>query len=434
MSLSNNLIVNKSRPLVGKIKIPGDKSISHRSIILGSLSEGELVVSNFLNSDDCLSTINAMRDLGVEIHLDNDKVKIVGKGLYGLNKPKSIIDVGNSGTLIRLLTGLLSAQKFQSSITGDKSIVKRPMARVIKPLVANGARIESENYMAPIQIYPSDSIDVFNYTQEIASAQVKSCLILTALYTGEISKFFEKIPTRDHTENLLEHFNVRIKREHNSFEFLGRQNLVAKDIEIGSDISSAAFFIVAALIVNQSNLSFKNININRYRTGIITVLREMGANITITNIRTISNEQVGDIQVKHSELKSINIDGEIIPSLIDELPILFIACAHASGTSTIKGIEELRYKESDRIKSMEDGLRAIGIDVTSTNDSIKITGSKIHGGKVDSSDDHRIAMSFAIAGLVSEHSMTITNTKNIRTSFPSFVSLLREQGAEIFEA
>ncbi len=433
MSLTNNLIVNKSNPLLGTILIPGDKSISHRSIILGSLTNGKLTINNFLRSDDCLATIQAMKSLGSDIEINDDKVHIKGNGLFSLTKSESIIDAGNSGTLIRLLTGLLAAQDFDSTLTGDDSLRQRPMGRIINPLVSCGAKIESNDDKAPIFIKSSPSLLPVNYTQNVASAQVKSGLMLFSLFINKESMFYEKVPTRDHTENLLEYLGYKIKRDQNSLSYKGGQSLVAKDIDIGSDISSASFFIIAALIIEGSCLEIPNVNINKYRTGVLNVLEEMGADIKLSNIHTASNEVVGDIKVKYSKLSSINIQGDIIPSLIDELPILFIACATASGTSIISGIEELRHKESDRLSAMEEGLRNVGIKVSSTNESIKITGGEIFGGKVSSYGDHRIAMSFAIAGLISKKSITIMNTKNIATSFPSFVNLLRELGVEIFE-
>ena len=374
-----------------------------------------------------------MRELGADISVNDNQVDIKGKGLFGLKKPKQIIDAGNSGTLIRLLTGVLSVQDFDSVITGDDSLKKRPMGRIIEPLTSCGAKIKSNEYKAPLSIYGSSSVNPIEYNQDVASAQVKSCLILSALYISGQSTFYEEIQTRDHTENLLEHLSYEINRDSNSLSLKGKQNLIAKDIFIGSDISSAAFFIVASLIVDGSCIEMRNVNINELRTGIVTVLKGMGADIEISDIKKVSNELLGNIRVRHSKLKCAVIKGEIIPSLIDELPILFIACACASGISKISGIEELRYKESDRIMAMENGLRAIGINVHSSKDSIEITGGKIAGGKVNSYDDHRIAMSFAIAGLISKHSLTIKDTKNISTSFPSFVTILRELGVEVFE-
>ena len=433
MSSPNNLIINKSKPLIGNLKIPGDKSISHRSIILGALSNGELTISNFLTSDDCNATIKAMRELGADISINDNQVYIKGKGLFSLKKPKQIIDAGNSGTLIRLLTGVLAVQDFDSMITGDDSLQKRPMGRIIKPLTLCGAKIKSNEYKAPLSINGSSCVNPIKYNQDVASAQVKSCLILSALHISGQSTFYEEIQTRDHTENLLEHLSYEINRDSNFLSLNGKQKLIAKDIFIGSDISSAAFFIVASLIVDGSSIEMRNVNINKLRTGIVTVLKGMGANIEISDIKKVSNELLGNIRVRHSKLKCADIKGDIIPSLIDELPILFIACAYASGTSKISGIEELRYKESDRIMAMENGLRAIGINVHSSKDSIEITGGKIIGGKVNSYDDHRIAMSFAIAGLISQHSLTIMGTQNISTSFPTFVTILRELGVEVFE-
>ena len=433
MSSPNNLIINKSKPLIGNLKIPGDKSISHRSIILGALSNGELTVSNFLTSDDCIATINAMRELGADIFINESQVHIKGKGLFSLKKPKQVLDAGNSGTLMRLLTGVLAVQDFDSVITGDDSLKKRPMGRIIKPLTLCGAKIKANENKAPLSIYGTSSLNAIEYNQDIASAQVKSCLILAALHITGQSTFHEDIRTRDHTENLLEHFSYEIERDADSFSLKGRQKLIAKDILIGSDISSAAFFIVASLIVEGSCIEMRKVNMNKFRTGLVTVLKNMGADIEISNVKEVSNELIGNIKVRHSKLKSVEIKGDIIPSLIDELPILFIACAAASGTSKISGIGELRYKESDRIMAMENGLRAIGIDVQSSEDSIEITGGKITGGRVNSYDDHRIAMSFAVAGLVSHHSLTILETQNITTSFPTFVTILRELGVEVFE-
>jgi len=433
MSSSNNLIVNNSRPFLGKLMIPGDKSISHRSIILGSIAKGKLIITNFLKSDDCLHTISAMRNLGARITDYKEQIMIEGIGLNNIKKPKNIIDAGNSGTLIRLLSGLLSTQNFTSRITGDQSLTSRPMKRIIEPLASHGASINSNDFMAPLTIIGNTKLSPIDYKQDIASAQVKSCLMLASLFIEGESKFYEKIITRDHTENLLEHLEYNITRSNNETRIKGCEVLSAKDITIGSDISSAAFFIVAALILNKSEIKIPNVNINKYRTGIIVVLERMGADISILNKRVDSNENIADLIIKSSQLNSINLGGEIISTLIDELPILFIACAVSSGVSKITGIKELRYKESDRIKSMEEGLIAVGIKVTSTIDSIEINGGEIKGGKINSYGDHRIAMAFAIAGLVAKKSITIVNTKNISTSFPTFIDLMREQGANIYE-
>jgi 3-phosphoshikimate 1-carboxyvinyltransferase len=433
MSSSNNLLVNKSNPFVGTIHIPGDKSISHRSVILGSLSNGHLSVKNFLNSDDCLCTVSAMQQLGAKIVVDKSSLSIEGLGLTRLKEPTNIIDAGNSGTLMRLLTGVLAIQNYNTEITGDSSLRRRPMKRIIDPLRECGANILSDNYKAPLKINGNVNLKPINYKQKIASAQIKSCLMLASLFIDGTSYFHESVTTRDHTENMLEHFNYKITRSLKGTTIVGRQTLTAKDIVIGSDISSAAFFIVAALISEGSKITLPNININKYRDGIIHVLKKMGANIKIYNKRLESNELIGDLDVTSSKLKSIILDGNVISTLIDELPILFIACSVATGLSKISGIEELRHKESDRIKSMEKGLRAVGINVSSSNDSIEIEGNEISGGKINSFGDHRIAMSFAVAGLISKKSITITDTKNICTSFPTFVDIMREQGAEVYE-
>ena len=353
--------------------------------------------------------------------------------INNIKKPNKIIDAGNSGTLIRLLTGILSVQNFSSTITGDESLNSRPMRRIISPLVAHGAMIDSNNFKAPLKVIGNTKLSPIFYKQDVASAQVKSCLMLAALFIKGESKFYEDIVTRDHTENMLEHLGYDICKSEHEISFKGCQTLLAKDINIGSDISSASFFIVAALILKNSEIKIPNININKYRTGIITVLKKMGANISIINKRFDSNEEIGDLIIKSSQLKPLNIGGEIISTLIDELPILFIACAVSSGISKISGIEELRYKESDRIKSMEEGLNAVGIKTTSTIDSIEINGGDILGGKINSYGDHRIAMAFAIAALISKKSITIIDTKNISTSFPNFIDLMREQRADIYE-
>jgi 3-phosphoshikimate 1-carboxyvinyltransferase len=374
-----------------------------------------------------------MRNLGAKITEHKEQIMIEGIGLNNIKKPKNIIDVGNSGTLIRLLAGILSTQNFTSRISGDESLISRPMKRIIEPLAAHGASINSSHFKAPLTIIGNTKLLPINYRQDIASAQVKSCLMLASLFIEGESKFHEEIVTRDHTENLLEHLDYNITRSYNETRIKGGEAPSAKDITIGSDISSASFFIVAALILNNSEIEIPNVNINKYRTGIIVALEKMGADISIINKRVDSNENVADLIIKSTQLKSIDLGGEIISTLIDELPILFIACAVSSGVSKITGIKELRYKESDRIKSMEEGLIAVGIKVKSSIDSIEINGGEISGGKINSYGDHRIAMAFAIAGLVAKKSITIVNTKNISTSFPTFINLMREQGANIYE-
>ena len=428
---NSSLIINESRHLDGEINLPGDKSITHRAIILGTLSNGQVNIQNALLSEDCQKTIDALSLLGAKISIVDSVIHISGKGLNSLKKPSDIIDAGNSGTLARLISGVLAGQNFDSSLTGDESLVRRPMKRIIEPLMVAGAKITSDKNKLPISFIES-SMHPINYTSPISSAQVKSCLMLAALFIDGESHISESIKTRDHTERMLKYLNYPISIYKNTISIVGKKAITAKDIEIPSDISSAAFLIVAALIKKNSNVVLKSIGVNPLRTGIIDVLVNMGADIKIINNRTICNEPVADILVKSSVLKPIELSGNIISRLIDELPILFIACACCKGKSVIKDIEELRHKESDRIKSMEDGLTKLGIKVESTSNSISIIGGIFNGGIINSYSDHRVAMSFIIAGLVSSKPITVLDTDNINTSFPNFVEILKDQNIEIY--
>ena len=432
MKENSNLIINNPRKLEGTISVPGDKSITHRAIMLGALSDGELKISNGLLSEDCMRTLTAFKELGIDIHIDNSIITIFGKGLNGLSKTKSQIDAGNSGTMARLLSGILSTQNFNSSMSGDESLVTRPMGRIIEPLESFGALIQSKDQRLPMSFKSSDIMKPIKYHSPIPSAQVKSSLILAALHIEGESVISEDVRTRDHTERLLKYMEYPILVDKETITLKGCKNIIAKDIEVPSDISSAAFFIVAALIIKGSDITLANIGVNPLRTGIIDILLKMGANIKLTNCRTICNEPVADIKVKYSQLKPINISGDIISRLIDELPILFIACATCNGLSLIENIRELRYKESDRIEAMENGLKKLGITIVSTENSIKITGGTFSGGIIDSYGDHRIAMSFLIAGLVSSKPITVLNTSNINTSFPNFEDILRNQKIDVY--
>ncbi len=432
--MTSNLIINGSEKFNVEIKVPGDKSITHRALMIGALSNGTCKISNYLQSDDCINTINILKNLGVsiDIHEDNS-LTINAKGLKSLKKPKKDLEAGNSGTLIRLLSGILSMQDFTSIITGDTSLQSRPMARIIEPLTKMGAVIQSRENKPPLEFSKPVERSCCNEEILIASAQVKSCLILASLFVEGESIIVENIKTRDHTERLLQYFNYDIKIDDNRIKLYGNKDIFAKDIEVPNDFSSASFFIVAALLKKGSQVLIKDVCVNEYRIGLINILKKMGGQIEFKNLRTNCNEDIADISVSYSKLKAINISGEIISSLIDELPILFIACACASGKSVISDIEELRYKESDRILSMEKGLRELGIDVLSTESSISIIGGQINGGIVDSFDDHRVAMSFAISGIISSKPITILKTKNIATSFPNFVDTLRKINVEVYE-
>ena len=433
MTNSSSLIINQPNNLTGEIFIPGDKSITHRAIMLGSLSNGRLDIKNSLLSEDCKRTIDAFIKLGVDITIDDTTISIYGKGLNALKPPCSIIDAGNSGTLARLISGVLAVQNFDSSISGDSSLVKRPMKRIIDPLTLAGANISSNDNLMPLSFKQSGKLKVINYTCLIPSAQIKSCLILASLFLDGTSIIKETIKTRDHTERMLQFLDYPISIDDKIISINGNGTIVAKDIRIPSDISSASFLIVGALIAPNSNIILKSIGINPLRTGIIDVLIKMGADIKMVNHTNIGNEPVADIIVKSSILNPVNLSGDIISRLIDELPILFIACACCEGISVIKDIEELRHKESDRIKSMEEGLTNLGIKVESTTNSIKISGGSFKGGIVNSNSDHRVAMSFLIAGLVSLKPITIIDTDNINTSFPNFVDILRDQNNEIYD-
>ena len=433
MTNSSSLIINQPNNLTGEIFIPGDKSITHRAIMLGSLSNGRLDIKNGLLSEDCKRTIDAFIKLGVDITIDDTTISIYGKGLNALKPPCSIIDAGNSGTLARLISGVLAVQNFDSSISGDSSLVKRPMKRIIDPLTLAGANISSNDNLMPLSFKQSGKLKVINYTCLIPSAQIKSCLILASLFLDGTSIIKETIKTRDHTERMLQFLDYPISIDDKIISINGNGTIVAKDIRIPSDISSASFLIVGALIAPNSNIILKSIGINPLRTGIIDVLIKMGADIKMVNHTNIGNEPVADIIVRSSKLKPVNLSGDIISRLIDELPILFIACACCEGVSVIKDIEELRHKESDRIKSMEEGLIGLGIKVESTTNSIKISGGSFKGGIVNSNSDHRVAMSFLIAGLVSLKPITIIDTDNINTSFPNFVDILRDQNNEIYD-
>ena len=432
--MPENLIINGCPPFDYDVIIPGDKSITHRAIILASMCEDAVTIFNPLLSDDCLSTISVMRDLGVKIDINDKTLIIEGKGIGKFLCPGKSLNAGNSGTLIRLISGVLAVQDFESEISGDSSLVLRPMNRISDPLNKIGSKVETNNGKPPIKFKVAKNVQSFNYENILASAQVKSCMILAAMHLDGDSKITELTSTRDHTERLLSYLEYPIKSTNQVVTISGKGELKSKDINIPADMSSAAFFIVASLLKENSKLHIPNVNFNIHRIGVIKVLKKMGARIEIENERSQCNEPIADITSYSSHLRPVKIDGEIISSLIDELPILFVACALCDGVSEINDIEELRYKESDRIKVMEDGLNILGVKTTSSNSSLKIYGGTIKGGIVDCQGDHRVAMAFSIAALVTNKSITILNTENISTSFPNFVDTLSNIGAEIYES
>lgn len=422
---SHLIVQPHKRPMRGSHSVPGDKSISHRGIIFGSLAQGATHLYGFLQSEDCLHTRDCFEQMGVSSHLDDQgTLTIEGRGLHGLNEPQETLYVGNSGTAIRLLSGILAAQPFTSQIEGDSSIAQRPMKRVIEPLTQMGAIIESQNGLTPLLFHPS-SLQGITYHSPIASAQVKSCLLLAGLYAAGTTTVYEPHPSRNHTELMLKQFGANIPTFKGEYvpSILAQNEFKARNFYIPGDISSAAFFIVAALITPGSQIKLKRVGINPTRRGIIDVLLQMGAHIDIQD-KESSGEPMADLVVRHSKLKGIELKGDIIANIIDEIPILSIAAAHAEGSTHIREAKELRVKESDRIHSIVQMISQLGGQVIEYEDGLIIEGtSQLQGGKVNSFGDHRIAMSAAIAALNSHKAIIIQNTDCIATSFPSFWDL-----------
>jgi len=413
----------------GEITVPGDKSISHRSIMFGSLANGKTEVEGFLEGEDSLATLKAFVKMGVNITgPENGKLTIEGVGMEGLEAPDSPLDLGNSGTSMRLMSGLLSGQRFKTILIGDTSLSGRPMKRVTKPLAQMGANIDTDNGTAPLKIMANTGLSGIRYDMPIASAQVKSCLLLAGMYARGKTCVTEPGITRDHTERMLNAFGYPLEINGNTVCIEGGHELIACRIQIPADISSAAFFLVGASITPGANLLVKNVGINPTRTGVIDILELMGADLTLENKRMFGGEPVADIRVKYSQLNGIDIPEALVPLAIDEFPVLFVAAACAQGQTVLTGAEELRVKESDRIQAMADGLVELGIDAQPTSDGIVIQGGKINGGKVKSFDDHRIAMAFTIAGLRSSGVIEIEDCENVATSFPGFVDLVNSVG------
>ncbi len=422
-------------PLQGRARVPGDKSISHRAIMLGSLAKGITRVSGFLEGEDSLATLQAFRDMGVVIEgPHNGEVTIHGVGTKGLREPPGPLYLGNSGTSMRLLAGLLAAQPFDVVMSGDDSLSRRPMKRVSEPLALMGARIETaEGGRPPLTIRGGSSLVGIDYVLPMASAQVKSALLLAGLFAEGETRVTEPAPTRDHTERMLTGFGYRVQREGATATVTGGGELTACAIDVPADISSAAFFMVAASIVPGSEIVLEHVGVNPTRVGVINILRLMGGDITLDNERLVGGEPVADIRVRYAPLTGIAIPEDQVPLAIDEFPALFIAAACATGTTVLTGAEELRVKESDRIQAMADGLAVLGISAAPTADGIVIRGGEMSGGKVHSRDDHRIAMAFAVAGLVAKGSITIQDCQNVATSFPGFVSLATRVGFNLTE-
>ena len=422
--------------LRGRIRVPGDKSISHRAIMLGALADGATAIDGFLEGEDCLATLRAFRAMGVRIDgPDRGRVTVQGVGLRGLRAPDGPLDMGNSGTSMRLMAGILAGQAFDTVLTGDASLTRRPMRRVTEPLARMGARIDgTERGTAPLRIRGGQRLTGIDYPLPVASAQVKSCLLLAGLYAEGVTRITEPAPTRDHTERMLEGFGYPLAREGSrTVAVTGRGRLTGTEIDVPADISSAAFFLVGASIAPGSDLVLEHVGVNPTRTGAIDILRLMGADIEWLNPRLAGGEPVADLRVRHAPLHGIRIPAELVPLAIDEFPALFVAAACAEGETVLTGAEELRVKESDRIQVMADGLAALGIAAAPTPDGIVIRGGALSGGTVDSHGDHRIAMSFAVAALRARGSIRIGDCANVNTSFPGFAALAREAGLAVRE-
>ncbi|MFA5881532.1 MAG: 3-phosphoshikimate 1-carboxyvinyltransferase [Eubacteriales bacterium] len=424
-----DLRVGKSKKLEGQIKVPGDKSISHRAVILGSLAKGPTKIKNFLMGADCLSTIECLRAMGIEFNqVDGSTIIVNGRGLHGLREPEDILNVGNSGTTIRLMTGLLAGQPFFSILTGDSSIRKRPMGRVTEPLKEMGASISGRQNatLAPLAIQ-GGPLRPIKFVSPVASAQVKSAILLAGLYAKAQTTVWEPHKSRDHTERMLAYLGAEIEVRDRVVKISGSTSLEGKPVEVPGDISSAAFFMVAAAIVPGSQLRINRVGINPTRTGIIDALGSMGADITIINEDVVNEEPVGDIVIRGGSLRGTVLEGALIPRLIDEIPVLTVAAALAQGETIIRDATELKVKETNRISTMTAELRKMGVEIKEQSDGMVVNGGAVlKGAFCDSHDDHRVAMSIAVAGLMAEGETVIKNRECINVSFPGFEKLLKK--------
>lgn len=419
--------------LKGTLTVPGDKSISHRAIMFGSLAEGTTTIHGFLKGADCLSTIDCFRKMGISIEEKEDTIYVHGKGLHGLHKPEKTLDVGNSGTTTRLISGILAGQNFDTVLSGDASLNSRPMGRIMKPLSMMGADITSihDTGCAPLSI-KGRSLNAIHYDSPVASAQVKSCVLLAGLYANGKTSVTEPALSRDHTERMLRSFGANIVSDKNTCTITPPETLHGQHIEVPGDISSAAFFIVAALITPNSEITINNVGINDTRAGILKVCQDMGADITLLNAREEGGEPVADLLVKTSSLRGTIVEGDIIPALIDELPVIALMACFAKGQTIIKDAHELRVKESDRIAIMTENLGAMGADIIDTEDGFIINSRSdntiptLHGASINCSMDHRIAMTFAVAGLNADGETIITDSDCVDVSYPGFFAQLKQ--------
>lgn len=421
--------IKKLTNLHGEITVPGDKSISHRAVMFGSLAKGTTRITHFLEGADCLSTISCFRKMGIDIENNNGEILVHGKGLRGLSSPTDILDVGNSGTTTRLISGILAGQNFVSELTGDDSIQSRPMKRIMTPLLSMGADITSikGNNCVPLRI-AGHSLKAIHYDSPVASAQVKSCVLLAGMYSDGVTSVTEPVLSRNHTEIMLNYFGAQVTSEGTTASIVPEPSLHAREITVPGDISSAAYFIAAGLLVPGSEILLKNVGINPTRDGLLRVCKDMGADITMLNVNT-DGEPTADLLVRTSSLHGTTVGGEIIPTLIDEIPMIAVMAAFAEGTTIIKDAKELKVKESDRILVMAENLSRMGVDITPTDDGMIIHGGRpLHGAEIDSHLDHRVAMSFAVAGLLCDGPLSIKGGDCVKISYPEFYEDLYRLG------
>jgi len=432
--MTQSFLVEPIEQVAGVIQVPGDKSISHRALLFGALGHGRTDVSGFLPGEDCLATLAALEMMGVDIHRSGaTELQIAGAGLHGLQAPAAPLDMGNSGTAMRLFTGLLAAQPFDSVLTGDASLSRRPMNRIVEPLRAMGARIESEKGRPPLHITGGQDLHGIEYRMPVASAQVKSALLLAALYAPGGTTVIEPAVSRDHTERMLDAFGWPVARTEGAVTLVSGGELQGTRINVPGDLSSAAFFILAACTASAGEVIIENVGLNPTRTGVLRVLELMGADLEIQEHPVEHGEPTGRIIARPSQLKGVRIPPEFVALAIDEFPVIFVAAAMAAGETLISGAEELRYKESDRIRVMVEGLKALGIDARETPDGARIIGGRLGAGEVDSTGDHRVAMAFAAGAAAGGGPVRIRDTRNVATSFPGFVAQAGLLGLKITE-
>jgi 3-phosphoshikimate 1-carboxyvinyltransferase len=428
-------IVSPVQQVGGRIRVPGDKSVSHRSLMLGGIASGSTHVTGFLASADCLATLQAQRRMGVQVEQHSaTELTVHGVGEKGLSAPGAELDMGNAGTAIRLFMGLLAGQPFESTLTGDASLRRRPMERVAAPLRLMGAQILTQDGKPPVRILPVARLAAIDYALPMASAQVKSAVLLAALRAEGTTKVTEPAPTRDHTERMLEAFGVTLRREPGQVWLAGGQRLTGAPVSVPGDFSSAAFFIVAGAIAGAAGFTIRNVGVNPTRTGLLDILKLMGADIQVHLRGDTGTEPIADIEVRASSLRGIHVPPELVPLAIDEFPVLFVAAACASGETVVTGAEELRVKESDRLAVMAEGLTRLGIATQLLPDGIRIQGGRFKGGTVDSHGDHRIAMSFAVASLRCDGDIVVEDVENVGTSFPGFVQVAAAAGLQVRDA